>query len=160
MEGEAVKIDLVVYDFDGVMTDNRVLVREDGKESVFCNRDDGWAIRKIKEQRIPQMILSTEENPVVKFRAKKLSIPCVSGCLNKKNWLISFCEEKRYDLRKVMYVGNGLNDLEIMKCVGHPIAPNDAHPDVKNIVKYITHKKGGEGVLLEVLKYLLQGDTS
>ena len=54
----------------------------------------------------------------------------------------------------ILYVGNGLNDLEIMKCVGHPIAPNDAHPDVKNIAKYVTHKKGGEGVLLEVLSYL------
>lgn len=148
------KIDLIIYDFDGVMTNNQVLVREDGKESVFCNRDDGWAIWKIKEMGIPQMILSAEKNLVVEARATKLSIPCTSGCLDKKAWLVAFCMGSDHSMENILYVGNGLNDLEIMKCVGYPIAPADAHPDVKDIAKYVTHKKGGEGVLLEVLNYL------
>ena len=148
------KFDLIVYDFDGVMTNNQVLVMRDGREGVFCNRDDGWAIRKIKELGIPQMILSAEENPVVEARAAKLSILCVSGCLDKEKWLRRFCRDSDALLTKTVYVGNGLNDLEIMKCVGYPIAPGDAHPDVKDIAKYVTHKKGGEGVLLEVLNLL------
>lgn len=149
------KFDLIVYDFDGVMTDNRVLVMEDGKEGVFCNRDDGWAIWKIKELNMPQIILSAEKNPVVQMRANKLKIPCIQGCLNKVDQLVRYCNENCYELRKVLYVGNGLNDLEVMKIVGHPIAPKNSHPDIKNIAGvFVTEKNGGEGVLLEVLTYL------
>jgi len=107
-KGEKV-ISLVVYDFDGVMTNNRVLTMEDGKEAVFCNRDDSWAVWKIKELGIPQLILSAEENSVVSMRALKLSIPCKRGCYDKKSWLTSFCEKKEYSLKDVLYVGNGLN---------------------------------------------------
>lgn len=64
-------IDLIIYDFDGVMTDNRVLINEEGKESVFCNRSDGLAISRIKQIKIPQIIISTETNKVVEVRARK-----------------------------------------------------------------------------------------
>lgn len=148
------KIDLIVYDFDGVMTDNKVLVTQEGKEAVFCNRDDGWAVRKIKEKGIQQIILSSEENPVVSSRALKLSIQCVQGCLNKKDWLIQFCERENILLIRTMYVGNGLNDLEVMKTVGHSIAPKDAHPNIIEIADYVTQRKGGEGVLIEILDYI------
>ena len=153
-------IDLIVYDFDGVMTNNKVFVSQDGKEFVFCNRDDGWAIQKIKERGFPQLILSSEKNPVVMARALKLSIPCVSGCLDKKSWLIDFCMSKGYTLENVVYIGNGLNDLKIMRIVGVGIAPSDAHPDVIKIADYVTKKRGGEGVILEFLEMLKRGTIS
>jgi len=148
-------IQLIVYDFDGVFTDNKVLVFEDGKEAVFCNRADGLAIQKIKELGIPQIILSTEENQVVKARAKKLNIEVVHGITDKKIVLIDYCKKKNYDLKKVLYIGNDLNDLEVMKSVGYPIAPIDAVKEIKKIAKIITKARGGKGVIRELLSVCL-----
>ncbi len=144
-------IQLIVYDFDGVFTDNKVLVFEDGKEAVFCNRADGLAIKKIKELGLPQIILSTEENQVVKARAKKLNIEVAYGITDKKTALIEYCKKKSYDLEKVLYIGNDLNDLEAMKLVGYPIAPTDAVKEIKKIAKIITKARGGKGVIRELL---------
>lgn len=140
-------IDLIVYDFDGVMTDNKVLVLEDGREGVFCNRSDGLAVQKIKNIGIKQIILSTEQNDVVKLRAQKLKIESISGVDDKKTILINYCNEKNIDLKKVIYIGNDINDLEAMKLVGYPIVPQDANEKVKAISKIIIEKNGGEGVI-------------
>lgn len=149
-------IQLIVYDFDGVMTDNKVLVFQDGREAVFCDRSDGLAISKIKKMRISQMIISTETNEVVKARAKKLGIPILHSINNKKEVLKKYCQKKRINLSKVIYIGNDINDLEAMKIVGHPIAPSDASREVKKIAKIITKAKGGEGVIRELLGGILE----
>lgn len=151
------KIDLIVYDFDGVMTNNTVIVSEDGKESVICNRDDGWAIRKIsKELEIRQLILTSESNSMVKHRARKLGIGIVGGISNKALYLSRFCKKLNISMNNVLYVGNGLNDLEVMKMVGCTVAPKDAHPDIIKIANHIMEKKGGDGVILEVLERIVQ----
>ena len=69
------KINLIVYDFDGVMTDNKVFVDQKGREMVQVNRADGLGISEIKKLGIEQIIVSTENNPVVSVRAIKLGIP-------------------------------------------------------------------------------------
>ncbi len=149
-------IQLIIYDFDGVFTDNKVLVFEDGKEAVFCNRADGLAIEKIKELGIPQIILSTEKNKVVEARAKKLNnIEVIHSIADKKIALIDYCKKKKYDLKKVLYIGNDINDLEVMKLVGYPIAPQDANNRVKDVAKSIVKKKGGEGVIKEFFENML-----
>ncbi len=145
------KIDLIVYDFDGVMTNNTVIVSEDGKECVICNRDDGWAIKKIREElKIEQLILTAETNSVIKHRARKLDIECVGGIFDKALWLTRFCMIRNISIDNVLYVGNGLNDLEIMNHVGYSIAPADAHLEVRKIADFVTNSKGGEGVILEI----------
>ena len=121
-------INLIVYDFDGVMTDNRVIVSQDGTEAVTVNRADGLGVDYLRNEGIPQMILSTESNPVVQARAEKLGIEVVRNCRDKKRTLIREAEENGYDLSKVIFVGNDLNDLEAMKIVGYPVAPADSHP--------------------------------
>ena len=78
------RIKLFVYDFDGVMTDNKVYVDQDGKETVQVNRGDGLGISEIKKLGIEQIIISTEKNPVVVKRAEKLGIGCMQGIENKK----------------------------------------------------------------------------
>lgn len=148
-------IQLIVYDFDGVLTDNKVLVSEKGEESVFCNRSDGLAVQKIKELGIPQIILSGEKNPVVERRAKKLNIEVIHNTSDKKSVLIDYCKKKDCDLKNVAYIGNDTNDLEIMKLIGHPIAPQDANDKVKDIAKVIVGKKGGEGVIKEFFESVL-----
>ena len=143
-------IDLIVYDFDGVMTDNRVILFQDGTEAVIVNRADGLGVDRIRSRGIPQLILSTETNPVVKARAAKLRIELIASCADKRIALKNYCEKNSYNLQRVLYVGNDLNDLEVMKVVGFPVAPADAHPEIRKIAKLITGTKGGDGVIREL----------
>lgn len=147
-------IDIIIYDFDGVMTDNRVLVNEDGKESVFCNRSDGLAISRIKKMKIPQIIISTETNKVVEARAKKLGIPVIYCIDNKESVVREYCNKNNIDLGKVIFIGNDINDLEIMRVVGYPIAPSNASKEIKDIARVITVAKGSYGVIRELLDKL------
>jgi len=143
-------IDLIVYDFDGVMTGNNVIVFQDGTEAVIVSRADGLGVGLIRDMGIPQLILSTETNPVVKARANKLHLEVIASCADKGHTLREYCAQKRYPLSRVMYVGNDLNDLEAIKIVGFPIAPADANPDIKALAKLVTKAKGGEGVIREL----------
>lgn len=147
-------IDLIVYDFDGVMTDNRVLVFEDGMEAVFCNRSDGLAVQKIKDLGIEQIIISREENPVVQVRAKKLGIKALCNISDKKTALLNLCKSKKINLGKVAYIGNDITDIEAMRIVGLPIAPNDAHKKVKDIAGIVMKSRGGCGVVRELFERL------
>ena len=147
---QAKNIDLIVYDFDGVMTDNRVIIFQDGSEAIIANRADGLGVDRIRALGIPQLILSTETNPVVKARAAKLGLEIVASCADKKIALKNYCEKNGYNLQRVLYVGNDLNDLEVMKVVGFPVAPADAHPEIRKIAKLITGTKGGDGVIREL----------
>ena len=86
-------IKLLVYDFDGVMTDNKVIVDENGKESVVCNRSDGLAIKLIKEMGIAQLIMSTERNDLVRRRGEKLKLEVVNDISDKKSCLQEYCKK-------------------------------------------------------------------
>jgi len=153
---QAPDLDLIVYDFDGVMTDNRVLVFEDGTEAVVVNRADGLGINMIKGLSIPQIILSTETNSVVTARAKKIGIPALQGVDDKESALVAHCGKHGYDLDKVLYVGNDINDLDIMVKVGFPVAPADAHEKLMTIAKFTLKSKGGEGVVRELADHLME----
>jgi len=147
-------IDLLVYDFDGVMTDNTAIVDQFGNESVRVNRSDGLAISEIRKKGIKQVIISTEHNPVVQMRAKKLQIPCINAVDDKRTVLENYLVEHKIDSERVVFIGNDINDLEAMKLVGMPIAPVDAHDSVKQIAKVVTKAKGGSGVIREILDLL------
>ncbi|MFC2121398.1 cytidylyltransferase domain-containing protein [Bacteroidota bacterium] len=148
------RIDLIVYDFDGVMTDNKAYIDQFGNESVLINRGDGLAISKIMKSNIRQIILSTEENTVVKKRAEKLKLNCFQGINNKKEFLMKYLDKNNINSSNVAYIGNDINDLEIMKHVGLPIAPNDACNEIKKIAKIVTIAKGGNGVIREIYNYI------
>lgn len=147
-------IKLLVYDFDGVMTDNKVALREDGLESVVVNRSDGLAIEIIKRAGISQIILSKEKNRVVEARANKLGIPVLQGVDDKKGILVAYCNENNIQLENVVYIGNDINDIGAMMMVGYPVCPADAYEEVKNISKIILGVKGGDGVVRALLKYI------
>ena len=149
-------LSLIVYDFDGVMTDNKVYVDQDGKERVQVNRADGLGIAEIKKLGIEQIIISTEKNPVVAARAKKLEIPCFHGVDDKKEILLEFCVKNNIDLQRVAYVGNDINDLEVMTIVGYSFCPNDSHESIKKIANYLLKTKGGNGVIRELLDIFLE----
>jgi YrbI family 3-deoxy-D-manno-octulosonate 8-phosphate phosphatase len=145
---------LFLYDFDGVMTDNKVIVGEDSKESVVCNRSDGLAISILKEWGISQAIISTETNKVVASRALKLGIPCIHGISNKKDTVFQYCKQLEISLKETLYIGNDLNDLDAMCMVGCPVCPNDAYEEIKKIAKLVLPVGGGCGVIRELLNFL------
>jgi N-acylneuraminate cytidylyltransferase len=149
------KPDLIVYDFDGVMTDNRVLVMQDGTEAVLANRADGWGISQLRQAGYRQIILSTETNPVVSFRAKKLGLEALQGSGDKLSDLTAFCQSQGISLERVLYVGNDVNDLDAMRLVGYTVAPADAHVSVLLLAKHITNSCGGAGVIKELSELLL-----
>lgn len=149
------RIDLIVYDFDGVMTDNRVIVMQDGTEAVLANRADGLGVESLAARGIRQMILSTETNLVVKARAAKLGLEVIQGCKEKRPALESYCKNAGISLSRVVYLGNDVNDLEAMQAVGYPIAPSDAHPAVKAVAKLVTAAPGGGGVIKELAERLI-----
>lgn len=147
-------IELIVYDFDGVMTDNRVMVDQNGNESVMANRGDGYGVGMIRNLGIRQVILSTEVNPVVEMRAKKLNLEVIHGVSDKRETLVKFCADGAVSLDRVMFLGNDLNDIEAMRCVGIKGAPKDAEPEILEIADWISEKKGGYGVVRELARLI------
>ncbi len=147
-------IRLIIYDFDGVMTDNKFILNSDGKESVTLNRSDGLGISLFKKTGIRQIILSTEKNKIVKTRAKKLGIECFYGIENKKNFLINFIKINNFKINEICYIGNDINDLEAMSLCKFIFCPRDAVKKIKMISNKILTSKGGEGVIRELFDYL------
>lgn len=124
-------IELIVFDFDGVLTDNRVLVFEDGREAVLCNRADGLGFGMLRDASLATLTMSTETNPVVAVRAKKLGVPVLQALTDKADSLKKHCEATGIPVSKVMFVGNDINDLGVMNLCGYPVAVADAHETCK-----------------------------
>tara|TARA_Y100000590_G_scaffold338882_1_gene386223 strand:- start:74 stop:544 length:471 start_codon:yes stop_codon:yes gene_type:complete len=150
------RIKLLVYDFDGVMTNNEVYLDQDGKETVQVNRADGLAVSEIERLGIEQLIISTEKNPVVSVRAKKLGLNYVQGSSNKKKSLMELIQKNNINIKNVAYVGNDINDKEVMAFVGIAFCPADAHKSIKIISDKVLKTNGGKGVIREILDLLIK----
>ena len=147
-------IKAVVFDFDGVFTDNSVLISEDGKESVLCNRSDGIGLEMLRSLGIPMTIISTEKNPVVAIRAKKLKLSVAHGVESKIKEIEKFSKSINVDYEDIAFLGNDINDAECMEKVGFPIAVADAVEDIKKISLFILSKIGGKGAVREFCELL------
>jgi 3-deoxy-D-manno-octulosonate 8-phosphate phosphatase (KDO 8-P phosphatase) len=143
-------IRMVAFDFDGVFTDNLVYVFEDGREAVRCNRSDGLGLSKLKELGIIPVIISTETNPVVGMRSRKLKIHCVQACSDKREALDELARDNQLSLSQIAFVGNDVNDIPCLAAVGLPIVVQDSHPDVLPYARYRTNLPGGFGAVREV----------
>jgi YrbI family 3-deoxy-D-manno-octulosonate 8-phosphate phosphatase len=152
---ELAAVRLLVLDFDGVMTDNRVLVMQDGQEAVWCHRGDGWGIARLKDLGMMVVVLSTETNPVVTARCRKLGIACVQGSDDKLAALQSLAQEVGVRAAEIAYVGNDVNDLACMRWVGFPIAVADAVDDILDVAGMTTLRAGGYGAVREVADWIL-----
>lgn len=160
MEVKSDDLDALIFDFDGVLTDNRVLVFSDGTEAVFCNRADGLAFDHLRAVGFPVYIVSTETNPVVRARGAKLQVPVIDSVSDKAAAIRELCDTNGYKPERIMFLGNDLNDLPAMNFVGYPVAVADAHPDVLARVDYILSRKGGEGVARELIETVINFDQS
>ncbi|WP_330306883.1 MULTISPECIES: N-acylneuraminate cytidylyltransferase [unclassified Streptomyces] len=148
-------IDAVVLDFDGTQTDDRVLIDSDGREFVSVHRGDGLGIAALRKSGLTMLILSSEQNPVVAARARKLKLPVLHGIDRKDLALKQWCEEQGIAPERVLYVGNDVNDLPCFALVGWPVAVASAHDVVRGAARAVTTVPGGDGAIREIASWIL-----
>jgi YrbI family 3-deoxy-D-manno-octulosonate 8-phosphate phosphatase len=149
-------IDAFIFDFDGVLTNNMVIVDQYGKESVSCSRADGLAFDVLHKLKKSVYILSTEKNPVVTARADKIKVPAIQGVVSKVEGIKQLSKQKMFRIQNTLYVGNDLNDYEAMQLCGYTACPSDSHEIIKSIANIVLKTSGGNGVVRELLEDIFQ----
>lgn len=151
------KIDLVVLDFDGVVTDNRVWTDQDGREMISAWRSDSLWLGELRDRGVQVVILSSEPNQVVKARARKMGLEAVHGVgiKEKGEALKNLLSEKNIDAAHTIYVGNDINDLPCFEIAGWGVAVADAYPEILRAADYVLSRPGGHGALRELCEMIL-----
>jgi YrbI family 3-deoxy-D-manno-octulosonate 8-phosphate phosphatase len=151
-------IKLIICDFDGVVTDNLVITDQDGRESVLASRSDSMHIKRLREMGIEVVIISSEPNPVVMARAKKMGVEAIHniGMQDKGRVMREVLEQKNLKAENVIYVGNDLNDLPCFEIAGWSVAVADAYPEVIRAADYVLTKTGGHGAVRELCELILK----
>jgi 3-deoxy-D-manno-octulosonate 8-phosphate phosphatase (KDO 8-P phosphatase) len=144
------RIRFVVFDFDGVFTDNRVWTNEHGEESVACWRGDAHGLRRLEEVGVEHLIISTEVNAAVGARAKKIRATCIQGVDDKPPVLREEVARRGFTLEETAYVGNDVNDAGCLEIVGLPVVPADAWPEVVPLAQVVLERPGGYGCVREL----------
>lgn len=151
----------IVFDFDGVFTNNKVFVDQNGVESVCCDRGDGLgldllrAFMKANRWYPNTFILSKEINSVVSVRAEKLQLDCAQSISNKSDYLANYLDENNLSAEGLIYLGNDLNDLAAMQIAGFSIAPRDAHVIILNQADLVFSERGGNGFIRAFIEALI-----
>lgn len=148
--GRAARVKLLGIDFDGVMTDNRVYVFEDGREAVVCSRLEGYGLRRLSRIGVRPLIVSTEINSVVGARADKLKIECVQAVEDKVTTLAALLNENGLNWSQAAFIGNDINDMGVLQRVGLPVAVADAHECLNDLTVFRTKRIGGQGAVREL----------
>lgn len=151
-------IKAIIFDFDGVLTDDKVYVDQDGREMVCCSRKDGIGFDLLRPSGIQLFILSTEQNPVVSRRGEKLRIPVCQGVPDKVLAVRDLAATHGFSLERALFVGNDVNDLPAMRACGMSACPADAHPLVRASATFVLESTGGNGVAREIAESILQID--
>lgn len=146
----------LVMDFDGVFTDNRVILDQNGVESVRADRSDGLGFGLLRAQTpVECLVISKERNPVVTQRASKLDIPVLQAVDDKASALRKEMHKRGMRAEETIFVGNDVNDLPTLEVAGYFVAPADSHPEVLRCADLILEKKGGRGALRELCDKLI-----
>ena len=150
------QVKMLVLDFDGILTDNRVWVDGEGHEFVAANRSDSMGIRELVKHGVEVFVLSTEVDPAVSARCKKMNVPVMQGIEAKAGVLSRVLQEKSIDPANVIYAGNDINDLPCFPVVGYAVTVPDAVPVVRQAADFILNEKGGHGAVRELCDLILQ----
>ncbi len=157
MEERAKKIKLLIMDVDGVLTDGRIVLDENGNELKFFNVRDGHGIVLLHRIGIETAIITGRQSKIVERRAKELSIPYVYQKVFDK---LKVYEELKNRLslkdEEIAYIGDDVVDIPIMRRVGFSVSVADAHEEVKRVAHYITSKPGGKGAVREVAELIIK----
>ena len=149
-------ITVIVFDFDGVFTDGKVTVSQDGAESVVCSRRDSFGINLLKEKGIRSIVISKEKNTVVMKRCEKMGIECFHGVDDKLPLLKHFLTTNNFRREEVCYVGDDLNDLECLEFAEIGITVADGVPECKAAADYVTSRNGGDHAVREIADLFLK----
>lgn len=144
------RIGAVVFDFDGVLTDDRVTVTQDGTEAVVCSRGDGAGIAHLRRMGVPMFVISAEVNPVVGVRCQKLGIPFRHGVEDKLAILNDWLAQQDIAIEDTIYIGNDVNDLQCLNAVGCGVAVGDAHTRAIQSAVMVLFSSGGKGAIREL----------
>jgi N-acylneuraminate cytidylyltransferase len=145
----------VVTDFDGVHTDDTVRVDQDGVEAVTVSRADGMGVSLLRAAGVPFLILSTEVNPVVSARARKLGVEVRQAAGDKAAVIRAWAADRGIPLSHIAYLGNDVNDLPCLDIVGWPTAVPDAHPLVLAAARVVLDRSGGQGAVRDLAERVL-----
>lgn len=154
--GLLARVRLVVLDFDGVLTDDRVWVAADGSEMVAAHRGDGMGIELVREHGVEVVVLSRETNPVVAARCRKLGISYQHGVRDKVPALEALLADRQLDHDQIVYVGNDVNDLGCLRIAGCGVAVADAHPKVLAEADLVLSRPGGYGAVRELCDQIIE----
>lgn len=151
------QVEALVLDFDGVLTDDTVITFEDGREAVVSSRRDGMGLSLLRRAApcLPIVVISSEENPVVRARCRKLGIEVHQAVTDKIGVLRSWSERMNVRLDNTVYVGNDVNDLDCLRAVGCAVAPRDAHPSVLDVADVVLDADGGFGAVRALAERLI-----
>jgi YrbI family 3-deoxy-D-manno-octulosonate 8-phosphate phosphatase len=150
------RVSLVAFDFDGVMTDNRVWVDEGGHEMVAAYRSDTFGISRLAAQGISTLVISTETNPVVEARCRKIHIDCIQGVTDKAPVLADVLHQRNIAPEETIFVGNDINDLSCFELSGYAVAVADAMPEALNSADLVLNHNGGYGAVRELCELILE----
>ncbi|MBP7213969.1 MAG: acylneuraminate cytidylyltransferase [Anaerolineaceae bacterium] len=150
------KVSLLVMDFDGIMTDDKVYTDMNGVESVRSSRSDGYGLDMLRRHSETQaLIMSREVSSVVAARAKKLGLEVFQAVMDKEQAIQSLIQERKLKADEVVYIGNDLNDLVVIPHVGYFCCPSDAHPMVRRQADLVLDHPGGDGAIREICEKIL-----
>ena len=152
---------LLCVDVDGVLTDGGMYYGPDGEVLKKFNTRDAMGLARVREVGIAVALISGEDSDIVHSRARKLKIDDVfCGVSNKRVAIDELCARQGLALHQVAFIGDDLNDLPALECVGFPCAVADAAAPVKAIAQYVTDKRGGEGAVRELCELLIAAHTA
>ena len=149
------KVQLLVLDFDGVLTDNRVWVDQDGREMVTASRSDSLGINLLRQAGVEAIVISKETNPVVAARCRKMNIPFIQAEDDKGTAIRKVMAEAKINPAQAVYLGNDVNDLPCFPLVGWAVAVADAMPEVMRQADYVLTRQGGRGAVRELCDLIL-----
>ncbi|TLY41509.1 MAG: HAD-IIIA family hydrolase [Nitrospirae bacterium] len=154
------RLRLFATDVDGVLTDAGMYYSESGEELKKFNTRDGMGIKLLQCAGLITALITMEETKLVTRRAEKLAIPEVhQGARDKLAVMREMVARHGLTLQQVAYIGDDVNDLEVLNAVGFSAAPADALPAVRNAVDYVCRQKGGEGAVREVADLILEAKS-
>lgn len=150
------KIKLVLTDVDGVLTDNGRYYTSSGEEFKKFNVKDGMGINLLLRNGIKTIIVTKEKSKIVKKWSIDMNVSkTIMGAVNKEQKLLEICKEFKVNPSEIMYIGDDVNDFNLLKLVGFSAVPKDGHRIVLQISDYVCTKNGGEGAFREIADLIL-----
>lgn len=150
-------IDTLVFDYDGVLTNGVVLLQDDGEPLRTANVKDGYAIQYAARMGYTIAIISGGRSKTMETRFRMLNVPHVFlGAGNKLDVYSTFIKEQNIEPANVLYVGDDIPDIKVMEIAGLAVCPADAAEEVKEVADYVSHFKGGEGCVREIIEQVMK----